>query len=128
MRNQYEVQGDVICINVWHKDKSLCALVDAVELPWLLERKVQWYAAPAAAPIGKYYAFAKFWNPEAGKNRTVGLHQYIMGTVGMGRGIEVHHKDNDGLNCKRSNMRVVDHRGNCRERKPGRDWAEHDRK
>lgn len=41
-----------------------------------------------------------------GKRRIVRMHQQIMGSVGMGKSIHIDHADGDGLNNKRSNLRV----------------------
>lgn len=61
----------------------------------------------------KYYAMAS--------KPTRYLHQVIMGTVGQGRTVHVDHIDNDGLNCRRSNLRIVTPTQNAQNKvKPNR--------
>lgn len=51
------------------------------------------------------YAATNMWNPQ----RLVRLHRFLMDPP---EGMEVDHIDGDGLNCRRSNMRIVTRRQN----------------
>jgi hypothetical protein len=119
MRNHYNVQCTTTLINVWYKGIELCAFVDTADLPLLETHKVQWYAQPAKAPAGKYYVWTKFWDRDAQRNRTVALHRFIMGEP---PGMDVHHVDNNGLNCRRSNLEICTHKENKRKSARPRDW------
>lgn len=130
MKNRYSEQGEVTLINVWCVDgwrdryESLAVVVDTADLPLLLSHSITWYAQKARAPFGKYYVFSKVRDKETGRHRTISLHRLLMGEpVGM----DVHHKDNDGLNCRRSNLEVLTHQENHRARKQGKDWEAHDK-
>ena len=83
-----------------------------------------WTANPARAPKGKFYVFAKFWKAETKSRVTTGLQRHILGLSNPS--IEGHHIDNDGLNNRRLNLKIVTHIQNMRERSPDRDWAHMD--
>lgn len=124
MRNAHNIQGPTTLINVWYKDTELCAFVDTADLPLLSQHRVQWYAQPAKAPPGKYYVWCKLWDATRKRSRTVALHRLIMGEP---PGMDVHHVDNDGLNCRRRNLEVCTHQENKRKSAKPRDWAAFDR-
>jgi len=73
-----------------------------------------------------YYAMRR---PAAinGKREAIFMHQSIMGRL---NGFEIDHRDGDGLNNQKSNLRHVTHRQNCQNRKntsetskyPGISW------
>lgn len=52
------------------------------------------------------------------------MHRWIMGVTDPE--IEVDHRDNDGLNNQRYNLRPCTHLQNMRFRQPERDWEAHD--
>ena len=75
----------------------------------------QWYAAPAKAPRGKYYAQCK------SSGKTILMHRVILNLTDPL--IEGHHIDNNGLNNKRANLEKRSHRDNIRARWPDKDWS-----
>lgn len=127
MRNHYEVDPTAGCVRIWcyHKTDLHIALVDESDLPRLLNFRCTWYASPARAPLGKYYVFAKRWNPETHRNHTVSLHRFIMEPA---EDLTVHHIDNDGLDNRRVNLDTMSLKLNHRQRQPEKDWEEHDLK
>ena len=54
------------------------------------------------------YAVATAISPTTGKATTIRMHAVIMGTVGMGRDLKIDHRDGDGLNNRRRNLRKAD--------------------
>lgn len=120
MKNRYETNGDITTIHVrchlgtWH----LC-LIDTVDLPQLLAINVSWAAIPARKSTTKYYVIGKI------KGKTVMMHRLLCGFPNY----EVHHKDNNGLNNRKStNLEQLVHQDNVRATQPDRDWLEHDRR
>lgn len=83
------------------------ALVDDEDFEKL--NKFSWYAHKA---LNTYYACRKRRKSEVEnwhKNMHVAMHREIMGQP---KGMEVDHKDHNGLNCQKSNMRIVTHMHN----------------
>jgi hypothetical protein len=64
--------------------------------------KIRWYPA-----IRNYttYAIARIRNPFTGKKFQIQLHRFILGITD--ETIIVDHKDGDGLNCRRDNIRIA---------------------
>lgn len=61
---------------------------------------------------GKTYYAANWPTPENGKKRIVYLHQFILQCPG----VEIDHKDRNGLNCTRRNLRRATHQQNSMNR------------
>lgn len=101
----------------------MAAMIDTADLPMFLAKRVTWYAAPARRSKTKFYVFAKFYDPTKRKARTVGMHRFIMGEP---PGMDVDHDDNNGLNNKRLNLKIMTHLENCRRSREPRDWAAFD--
>lgn len=75
------------------------ALVDDEDFEWL--NKVKWHARKGPAT---YYA-ARGVNTK-GKIKIILMHRVIMNAP---KGMQVDHKDRNGLNCQKSNMRNCTH-------------------
>lgn len=105
--------------------------MELADLPALQAISCTWYANPADKK-GKFYANAKVWNKTTQKTRTVLMHRLLMGEPRLdsnGTAIEVHHKDNDGLNNRRStNLRTLTHQANLHEAWPQQPPAYWDKK
>lgn len=124
MKNRYEVDGDTVRIDLRSSRHGwkIC-LIDLIDLPTLLALNGTWLAIPARKSETKFYAQAK--RRVDGKSHSIFMHRILCGEP---KGVDVHHKDNDGLNNKRGNLEDLTHQGNIRERWPGKDWVEHDRR
>ncbi len=81
------------------KNPELCAIIDAADYD--LVSKHRWYYMEKKR--GGAYAFTMV------NKRTVYLHVFLMNP---GPKMKVDHRDHDGLNCRRVNMRVCTHREN----------------
>lgn len=83
--------------------KSFVAIIDEGDLS--LVKPYKWRASQAGS---RWYAVASV--PGSGKrSRNISMHRLLMGSPA---GKLVDHRDNDGLNNTRENMRVTDKRGN----------------
>ncbi len=85
------IEGDVARLTL---TKGQVAIIDAVDVP--LVQNVNWHAMPSQS--GGYYAAGRI------DGRAQTLHRYLFG-LGPGNKITPDHKDRDGLNCRRSNLR-----------------------
>lgn len=84
--------------------------VDAQDLDYVILFG-RWHSAPAKAPAGKFYVFTKN-AMNSGRRTTIAIHTVIAKPEPE---LEVHHKDNDGLNNKRENLVICNHVHNQRE-------------
>lgn len=75
--------------------RGMIAVVDDDD--WERANKLRWYSAPSG---NTFYAARR---PDSG---IVYLHRFIMAAPD---GTQVDHIDRDGLNCKRSNLRICSH-------------------
>jgi hypothetical protein len=127
MKNRHRIEGGVAWITLrgYGGVPVMEARIDVGDLGLVSVMRGTWYAQPAKAPPGKFYAFCKDWNPVTQKMRTRSMHRMIAGepVAANGTPLEVHHKDNDGLNNVRENLvGGITHRENMRERWPDQDW------
>jgi hypothetical protein len=88
--------------------RGLVAIVDD-EDAYLAEH--EWYAIPANKQKTKFYAVRGEWVD--GKLKRFWLHREVLKAS---EGVEVDHEDNDGLNCRRSNLRLATHAQNQRNK------------
>lgn len=125
MKNRFRVEGDTafIRLNSLAATRTIEAAVDVADLPLLTAINCTWRAYPARAPIGKFYATAKRYDPETSKSKTILMHRVIAGEATP---YDVHHYDNDGLNNRRSNLSACTHKENLRARQPEKDWPAYD--
>lgn len=89
--------------------RGLVALVDDEDYEALSQYK--WRAMPTQS--GLCYAIRSQWDGK--RNRTVLMHCQIMGAT---PGHDIDHKNHDGLNNQRENLRVATRSQNQRNRKP----------
>ncbi|MCJ2039832.1 HNH endonuclease [Methylobacterium sp. J-059] len=82
------------------KNRGLFAIVDDADLPLVIGHK--WRAHRVK---GSHTVYAKTWT----RNGTIFMHHLI---VGRRRGKEVDHRDGNGLNNRRTNLRHVTHQEN----------------
>lgn len=79
--------------------------VDAADYDWLSQWK---WAAHRSRPFGSFYAVRCILLPN-GKKHTLKMHRVILGVA---QGVKVDHKDGDGLNNTRDNLRPASSRQN----------------
>ena len=81
------------------------ALVDDSDYEWLNQWK--WYASPS----GKLFYAERMLPRGSGKRQRIKMHQAIMGMKG------VDHKNGNGCDNQRGNMRTCTHQQNCMNRR-----------
>jgi hypothetical protein len=82
-----------------------CALIDAADVPRVCAYK--WYALTTRG--GKTYACRNIRRPD-GRRTTQYLHRFLAGAPD---GLEVDHRNGDGLDCRRENLRCATRPQNC---------------
>lgn len=93
------------------------ALVD--ECDWDSVSRYKWQAMPGAG--GLWYAYHVFWSN--GKSKHLSLHLFLLG-LGGGRNPLVDHKNRNGLDCRRDNLRIATHSQNLtNSRRPSRNTS-----
>lgn len=94
------------------KYPGLFALVDEVDVARVRERT--WFVHARRRGSGlAFYAYTA--TRAGGKQKNVLLHRFIMESP---EGVEVDHRNGDGLDCRRSNMRHATRAQNMRNRPP----------
>ncbi|WP_052640292.1 HNH endonuclease [Zavarzinella formosa] len=96
--------------------RGLVAIIDDEDYPLVNQHK--WHAKPALRRKDKFYAATIVRDLETGKQRTIRMHQLIFPGAP-----EVDHRDDDGLNNRRSNLRPCgqsQNQGNARPRTDGK--------
>jgi hypothetical protein len=105
MTRQIVIEGDIALVPL---TKGYVAVIDAADVP--LVDGYNWYAQMAKKTV---YAARKEWIVGE-KPRMVFLHRVILGLTDVdARG---DHKDLNGLNCRRANLRECTHAENLRNR------------
>lgn len=125
MKNDYRaVTPTEIAILVWDYRAQVTrdCLIDAADFPLVLSFNGTWYAQKVRGLKQKWYAQMKAW--DGSTSRTILMHRIIMGLTDPL--IEVDHRDNDGLNNRRINLRECSHIENARYRQPNKDWGAYD--
>jgi AP2 domain/HNH endonuclease len=89
------------------------AAIDASDYAWLKHWK--WYAANIPTKCGEHwYAVRNLYSNIDGKQRIIRMHREIMGAE---PDVEVDHRDGDGLNNERSNLRLATRTQNAQNRR-----------
>ena len=127
MKNAVTIHGDSAVVMVIDYKKRIfrpCD-VDTADLSIIQAIPGMWYAQKVQGKAHKWYAHAKVWDSAAKTCRSLSMHRIIMGV--RDPAVEVDHKDNNGLNNRRStNLRLCNHKQNHRFRQPDKDWAAYD--
>lgn len=87
--------------------RGLVAIVDAIDAPSLLAMG-NWHAISSGHTF-----YAVTHRPRSQGRGTLGMHRVILG---VGEGVEVDHRDGQGLNNTRLNLRACSHAENARNR------------
>jgi hypothetical protein len=90
--------------------RGYMALVDDEDYDALAQHK---WAATDAGRNGRVLLYA---TRAADRHRRIAMHRQIMGVVDAGPEVQVDHKDGDGLNNQRENLRVTDNKANAENR------------
>ena len=119
--NAYRVAGEVAFIDVGtktHPGKE--AMVDLSDLPLVLDGKGKWYARTANGET--FYVSRCLYI--GGKKVVAQLHRHLAGLPLGGRSTVPDHKDRDGLNNRRDNLRIATrpHNGANRRSTKGREF------
>jgi AP2 domain/HNH endonuclease len=88
--------------------RGLVAIVDDEDYEAVMAAG-KWHAKPRYPQIELCYAYRTF-TPETGPRYGRFLHNFLMGTKG------VDHRNGNGLDCRRSNLRLASSRQNSRNR------------
>lgn len=126
MTNTYEVRdANTIAVRIWDYREQILrdCFIDAADLVLVDALAGTWYAHKVRGNKLKWYALGKRWATGVG-NRTVMMHRFILGLTDPL--IEADHRDNDGLNNRRMNLRECSHVDNIRFRQPDKDWEAYD--
>ncbi len=89
--------------------QSKTALVDDEDYPSV--RKVKWFARFDGF---NWYAARNIRLP-SGRRLTASMHSFIMGSAGIG--VVIDHKNRNGLDNRKKNLRFVTHTGNARNKR-----------
>lgn len=132
MRNAYAIRGDITAIILRRRDGTASeTLVDTADLDRLLAADVRWSYAKKR---DRYSAYAcTYIRRGKGSYSRLDLHRFLMS---LPEGAEVDHANRDGLDNRRSNLRLATsslNHANCRQRgtlyrgvrykRPNRKWV-----
>jgi hypothetical protein len=123
VRNETITLGDLTIMMVRdgrHKCMRRC-LIDTADVPLLDALHTTWHVNYARGSQTKMYAMGKQWHSETKTMTALMLHRVLLGLADPL--VEIDHRDNDGLNNRRFNLRACTHQENLRFRFPDRDWA-----
>jgi hypothetical protein len=104
MNRLIRIEGDVAYVTL---TKGHTAVIDAVDVP--LVKGLYW-----CAKVEGNTAYAARNDRSNGKNRMVRMHRVLLDAPDN---MEVDHIDGDGLNNRRSNLRLATHTDNMRNRR-----------
>ena len=92
--------------------ENLWTVIDLEDLERVINFPYTWFAKYNHTN-DEYYVAASVYRPELQQARPVFLHQFLTNANGK----DVDHKNNDTLDNRKSNLRVVDEANNSRNRK-----------
>ena len=102
----YHEESDTIVYRFMSNDNKAFIIVDVDSFP--LIKNHRWSINAKRKPNGKgfytSYARTAIWNRVKKKNDTVGIHQILMNPP---KGMEVDHKNHNGLDNRRQNLRIA---------------------
>lgn len=104
----FRPNGDITAVFL---DGIHWAVIDTEDLPKVVA--YTWYTKESWSCPGMWYAWANYYKDD-GKRSTLGMHQAIIGR--LPRSLEIDHFDHNGLNNRKSNLRVVTRKQNQENR------------
>ena len=93
-------------------EESLWTIIDLEDLDRVINFPYTWFAKLNKS-IGEYYVYASEYRPETKRCKPIFLHQFIMNANGK----IVDHKNNDGLDNRKSNLRMATDKNNSTNRR-----------
>lgn len=100
--NAYKTRGEVTIVFLRRRDGAVMeTVIDTKDLPLVMSIPVSWHAA--WDKVGRrHYVHGRMY--EQGKQRTICLHRVILGAP---EGLLVDHRNGDGLDNRRGNLRLA---------------------
>lgn len=92
--------------------ENLWTIIDLEDLERVINFPYTWFAKYNHTN-NEYYVAASVYHPELQQTRPIFLHQFLMNANGK----DVDHENNDTLDNRKSNMRVVEESNNSKNRK-----------
>lgn len=92
--------------------ENLWTIIDLEDLERVINFPYTWFAKYNHTN-DEYYVVASVYHPELQQSRPIFLHQFLMNANGK----DVDHENNDTLDNRKSNMRVVEESNNSKNRK-----------
>ena len=92
--------------------ENLWTIIDLEDLEKVINFPYTWFAKYNHTN-NEYYVVASVYHPELQQSRPIFLHQFLMNANGK----DVDHENNDTLDNRKSNMRVVEESNNSKNRK-----------
>lgn len=113
--NNYVIdkENNIAKIELHRRNKeSLWTIIDLDDLEKVINFPYTWYAKYNHTN-NEYYVVASVYHPELQQTRPIFLHQFLTNANGK----DVDHENNDTLDNRKSNMRVVMESNNSKNRK-----------
>lgn len=113
--NNYVVdkENNIAKIELHRRNKeSLWTTIDLEDLKKVIGFPYTWFAKYNHTN-DEYYVVASVYHTELQQSRPIFLHQYIMGANGK----FIDHKNNDSLDNRKSNLRIIENSNNLKNRK-----------
>lgn len=109
--NDYIIEGNIAKIKLGYKGTFLWTIIDLEDLERLIDLKYRWCARYEECIRG-YYALCNIY--PNGIHTVIAMHQFILNYFG---GDDIDHKNNDSLDNRKSNLRIISHKDNSKNRK-----------
>ena len=108
-----DTENNIVKIELHRRnEESLWTTIDLEDLDRVTNFPYTWFAKLNKS-IGRYYVYASEYHPETKRCKPIFLHQFIM----KANGKIVDHKNNDGLDNRKSNLRMATDKNNSTNRR-----------
>lgn len=108
-----DTENNIVKIELHRRnEESLWTIIDLEDLERVINFPYTWYAKLNKS-IGKYYVYASEYQPKTKRCKPIFLHQFIMEANGK----IVDHRNNDGLDNRKSNLRMATDKNNSTNRR-----------